>query len=149
METFVPFVKRTITKENTFFRAKLELMLIIWTDMRPACTPKYLEKGVIRRCVEELFNRSFHVENTCRQAVNEKTGCKECITPKTKWNRRMSKKCKTSFNDVTMLAFRSTILLMSMRASNTMYDAKLLKERVEVAILAPPIRLNVENFVAK
>jgi hypothetical protein len=149
METFVTFVKRTITKENTFFRAKLELMLIIWTDMRPTCTPKYLEKGVIMRCVEELFNRSFHVENTCRQAVNEETGYKECITPKKKRNRRMSKKCETNFNDVTMLAFRSTILLMSMRASNTMYDAKLLKERVEVAILAPPIRLNVENFVAK
>ena len=44
MKTFVTFMKRAIANKNTLLRTKLKLVLIIWTKMRPASTPKYLEK---------------------------------------------------------------------------------------------------------
>ena len=53
MKTFVSFMKRAITKENTLLGTKLELALVIWTEMGPASTPKHLEKGVVRLFIKE------------------------------------------------------------------------------------------------
>jgi hypothetical protein len=50
----------------------------------------------------------------------------------------MSEQSESSFNYMTMFAFYSAILLMCMRAGNAMRNPKLIKESVEVAILAPP-----------
>jgi hypothetical protein len=61
----------------------------------------------------------------------------------------MSEKSKTSFHYMTVLAFSSPVLLMSMRTCYTMYNTKLMEKGVEIAIFAPPIRLNMKNFVAK
>jgi hypothetical protein len=61
----------------------------------------------------------------------------------------MSKKSKPGFYNVSMLALNSAILLMSMGTSYTMGNAKFMKECVEVAILAPPIVLNMANFLVK
>jgi hypothetical protein len=61
----------------------------------------------------------------------------------------MSKKSKPGFYNVAMFALSITILLMCMGARYTMGDAKFMKECVEVAILAPPIGLNMANFVVK
>ena len=61
MKTFVTFMKRAIAKKNTLLRTKLKLALIIWTKMRPASTPKYLEKGIIRLFIKENLNGSLHV----------------------------------------------------------------------------------------
>jgi hypothetical protein len=46
-------------------------------------------------------------------------------------------------------AFSSPILLMSMGARNTMINAKIIKEGIEVTVFASPIRLNMNDFVAK
>ena len=59
----------------------------------------------------------------------------------------MSKKCKTGLNYVTMLALNGAILLVCMWTCQTMRDPKLIKERVEVAILAPPIGLDMNNLM--
>ena len=48
METFVTFVRRTVTKEDTFFGPKLEFTLIVWTKMGLARTTKKLEESIIR-----------------------------------------------------------------------------------------------------
>ena len=61
MKTFVTFMKRAIAKENTLLRTKLKLALVIWTKMRPASTPKDLEKGIIRLFIKENLNGSLHV----------------------------------------------------------------------------------------
>jgi hypothetical protein len=49
----------------------------------------------------------------------------------------MSEKSEASFNDVTMLTFSSTVLLMCMWTRDTMGNPKFLEKRVEVAIFAP------------
>jgi hypothetical protein len=47
METFITFMERTLSKENTLLRAKFQLSFIVRTKMRPTSTTKNLEKGVI------------------------------------------------------------------------------------------------------
>ena len=105
MKTFVSFMKRAITKKNTLLGTKLELTLVIWTEMGPASTPKHLEKGVVRLFIKENFNGSLHIQNTSGSTIDEKTCSGESITPKTKRNRCMGQKSQTSFNNVTMLTF--------------------------------------------
>jgi hypothetical protein len=56
------------------------------------------------------------------------------------------KKGYASFNNVAVFTFSNAILLVGMRASYTVSNAMLLKERTKVAILAPPVRLNMNNF---
>ena len=81
MKTLVPFVKRAIPKKYTKFGPKLELVLIIRTKMRPACTTKNFEKSIIwnlikqsssgvfipRRRVGSLFMRKQAVEKASLQ----------------------------------------------------------------------------------
>ena len=105
MKTFVTFMKRAIAKKNTLLGTKLELTLVIWTEMGPASTPKHLEKGVVRLFIKENFNGSLHIQNTSGSTIDEKTCSGESITPKTKRNRCMGQKSQTSFNNVTMLTF--------------------------------------------
>jgi hypothetical protein len=111
--------------------------------VRPTSTTEHLKKGVIRYFLKKNFKRSFHIKNTCRKPIYQKTGCGKSITPKPKRNRCMREQSKTSFNQVTMLSFSSTVLLMCMWTRDTMCNPKLLEKSVEVAILAPPIRLNM------
>ena len=53
MKTLVPFVKRAIPKKYTKFGPKLELVLIIRTKMRPACTTKNFEKSIIWNLIKQ------------------------------------------------------------------------------------------------
>jgi hypothetical protein len=50
---------------------------------------------------------------------------------------------------VAVFALSSPILLMSMGTRNTMINAKIIKESIEITIFASPIRLNMNDFVAK
>jgi hypothetical protein len=61
MKAFVPFVKSTIAKENTFFRAILQLTFIVWAQMGPTRTAKDLKEGVIWQFVKKELKWSFHV----------------------------------------------------------------------------------------
>ena len=44
MKTFVSFMKRAITKKNTLLGTKLELTLVIWTEMGQQAHPNTLKK---------------------------------------------------------------------------------------------------------
>jgi hypothetical protein len=54
-----------------------------------------------------------------------------------KRDRCMSNKSETSFSDVMMLTFSSTVLLMCMWTKDMMGNPKFLEKRAEVAIFAP------------
>jgi hypothetical protein len=114
MKTFVTFMKGTIAKKDTLFGPKFQLAFIIWAQMRPASTTKHFKESIVRLFIQEKFNRSFHVKNTCGSTVDEKACSGESITPKPKGNRCMGQKSKTSFNNMTMLTFYRAILLMCM-----------------------------------
>jgi hypothetical protein len=111
---------RAIAKKNTLFRMKLKFVLIVWTNMRLTSTTKNLEKSVIRGQLEKLLNRSFHAKHTCRQAINEETGCKERITPKVKRHGGMSETSKPFFENMMIFALSNTIPLMCMRTGYMM-----------------------------
>ena len=72
MKTFVSFMKRAITKKNTLLGTKLELTLVIWTEMGPASTPKHLEEGVVWLFIKKNFNGSLHVQNMSGSTVDKK-----------------------------------------------------------------------------
>ena len=114
MKTFVTFMKRAITKKNTLLGTKLKLAFVIRTEMWPTSTPKNLKEGIIRLFIKENFNGSLHIQNTSGGAVYVQTCSGKSITPEPKRNRCMGQKSKTSFNNVTMLTFHRTILLMCM-----------------------------------
>ena len=44
MKTFVSFMKRAITKKDTLLGTKLELTLVIWTEMGQQAHPNTLKK---------------------------------------------------------------------------------------------------------
>jgi hypothetical protein len=77
-------MERTIPKKDALLRPKLQLTTIIRTQVRPTSTTKHLEEGVVRELIQQEFKRRFHVEETCRKSVYEKTGCGKSITPKPK-----------------------------------------------------------------
>jgi hypothetical protein len=141
-------VKTLVAKKDTLRGMELKLTAVVGMGVRPTSTTKHLKKGVVRYFLKKNFKRSFHINNTCRKPIYQKTGRGKSITPKPKRNRCMRKQSKTSFNQVTMLSFSSTILLICMWTRDTMCSPKLLEKSVEVAILAPPpIRLNMNNFM--
>ena len=61
----------------------------------------------------------------------------------------MSKKRKSSFNNMPVLTFNTTILLMSVGTRTTMEDTKLSEECVKRPKFPTPISLNTYNFSVK
>jgi hypothetical protein len=59
----------------------------------------------------------------------------------------MSKERQTGFNNVSMPALVRAILLVCVRTCHMMRDVKLGEERIELLILASPIRLYGKNLV--
>ena len=147
VETVVALMLRTIPKKNTLFRAKLKFAMVVWMKVRPTRTTKHFEERIVRNFLKKELKWCFHLEDMSGEPINQETSCEEGITPKLKGHRCMSKKSKTSFNQVTVFALSNTVLLMCMWTRHVMRDPKLLKERIEVAILASPIRLYMNNFM--
>jgi hypothetical protein len=117
--------------------------------VKPTRTTKNLEERIIREFLEQELKGCLHIKEPSGISINQKTRSGKGITPKAKRHRCMSKKCEASFNDVAVLALNRTVLLMCMWARNAMRNPKFAKEGVEVAIFTTPIRLNMNNFVAK
>ena len=90
VKAFITFVQRTVPKEDTFFRTKLKLTIIVRTEMRPTRTTEDFEKSVVRSLMKQEFKRSFHAKKPRRKSIYKKTGGSKSITPKTKRNRSMS-----------------------------------------------------------
>ena len=89
MKTFVTFMKRAIAKKDTLFGAKLELALVIWTEVRPASTPKNPERGIIGLNTKHAEQGRVFVENRSGHMVDEITCRKKGIIPKPEWERRV------------------------------------------------------------
>lgn len=47
METFITFVKRAISKEDTRKRTRLKFVGIVWPKIGPTSAAKYFEKRII------------------------------------------------------------------------------------------------------
>jgi hypothetical protein len=81
VKIFVSLVKRTVAQKHTLLRAKIKLMIIVRSKVRPESAPKNLKKGVVRCFIQKHLKRCFHVDGTTRKPVNEKTSCSKSITP--------------------------------------------------------------------
>ena len=70
MQTFIPFMRRTVTDKDTLVRMIGKLMLIIISQVRIACTTKPLEHFVIWLMIEELFIGSKKFQSCKRQPID-------------------------------------------------------------------------------
>jgi hypothetical protein len=68
------------------------------------------------------------------------------LIPEIFGNMAFSKKSKCCIDDMSMFAFNTTLLLMSVRTGHTMNDAKFMKKGVERMKFPTPIGLNLLNF---
>ena len=114
MKTFVTFMKATVAQKDTLFGPKFQLAFVIGPKMRPTSTPKYFKTGIVRLFIKEKFNGSLHVKNTCGSTIDKKACSGKSITPKPERNQCMGQKSETSLDNVAMLTFDGTVLLMSM-----------------------------------
>jgi hypothetical protein len=90
-------------------------MFVIGTKIRPARTTGN-SKGLIIGCsMEQAFYRSIMINHFSRKKIYKKSGYEKIFIPIFERHRGISKQCKTNFNNVMMLAFSRTILLMSIR----------------------------------
>jgi hypothetical protein len=85
-------VQRAITKKHTLFGAELKLVGIIWTKIRPACTTKDSERGIVCFLLEQPFKRCFLINDSTRCPIDKICDSNESIFPIFKRNRCMSKK---------------------------------------------------------
>jgi hypothetical protein len=61
MEALIAFVKGTITEENTLFRTKLKLSIVVGPKVRPTRTTKNLEERIIREFLEQELKGCLHI----------------------------------------------------------------------------------------
>jgi hypothetical protein len=125
-------MERMIAKKDTLCGTKLKLIAVVGTGVRPTSTAEHLKKVVVWYFLKKKLKRSFHIKNTCSKPIYQKTGRGKSITPKSKRNRCMREQSKTSFNQVTMLSFSNTILLMCMWTIDTICNPKLLEKMLRL-----------------
>jgi hypothetical protein len=89
------------------------------------------------------------VDNLTRSAIDQECSGKKCLIPIFEWYLRLRKERHANINDMSMLSFRSSILLMSMRTRNKVSDANLIKKRIEFLIFTTPDSLYGKNFSIK
>ncbi|KAD4385099.1 hypothetical protein E3N88_25267 [Mikania micrantha] len=78
IKTPVPMIRCTITEKDTGDGAKLHFMLVIWSNVRGALTPKYTKKRKVGSLVEEMFKRRLPVCVARGHLVNEIGGRVKC-----------------------------------------------------------------------
>jgi hypothetical protein len=63
IQTFIPFVRRTIAQEDTL-GSKLEFMSIVRSEMRPTCIAEDFEPCVVRLCTKQLLKGRDKIKDT-------------------------------------------------------------------------------------
>ena len=146
IKTLVSLMHRTIAQENTHGGSESKLVCIIFAQTRPAGAPKSAKKLIIGVHLKETIYGCILLKNRCRHAINEIACRKECLIPKTQWERRMSQQSKACFNKMTVFAFSNAVLLRRVRARHTMRDASALEITMQPVILTTPVGLNSYDF---
>jgi hypothetical protein len=81
IKAFISFVEIAITKEGTSKRPKLEFMGIIGSPVRPTCTLKDTEVGIIRSGTNQMMEWCIIVNVFSGSAIDEMSGGEECLVP--------------------------------------------------------------------
>jgi hypothetical protein len=63
-------MKTTITKKSALFGPKLKFTIVVGAKIRPYCTPKNSQKGVVRLGVEEALKRRLRSNDFAWKTVN-------------------------------------------------------------------------------
>jgi hypothetical protein len=56
-------------------------VIVVLANVRPTCTTKDLEEGIIRCFKKETLKRGLHINGATRKPVYKKTSCRERIVP--------------------------------------------------------------------
>ena len=102
-------------------------MSVIRAEIGPTSTPKGFEKSVVWRGVEQFLIGRLELKNGCWKSIYEITGRLKSIIPISKGSMGMGQQSKTKFNNMAMLMFYGSILLVSVGTRDTMHNSTVLK----------------------
>jgi hypothetical protein len=95
-------------------------------------------------------SRGHRLSDTSREAIYEIGGCVEGFIPKLEWYTSVSKKGETGFNNMTVLAFSRTFLLVGVGTRHKMNYAHFGEELIMKFLIFPTLtRLNTFNLSVK
>lgn len=109
-------MRRTITEEEAFGRAKLEFMLIIWAEVGEAGTFEDFEVRVCGMAVVEEEKWRVVVSDRRWEAVDEVNSSGEGIPPKGIRELCLGQEGETKVHNMPVFALRTTVLTVNVRA---------------------------------
>jgi hypothetical protein len=56
-------------------------VVVVLANVRPTCTTRDLEEGIIRCFKKKTLKRGLHINGATRKSIYEKTSCGERIIP--------------------------------------------------------------------
>jgi hypothetical protein len=124
IKTLITSVRLAVAEKNTRFRAKRKFMGVIRSKIRPTLTSKGFEKAIIRRLKEQKLKRSCGTSGSEREFVYKITSSVKCMILVLKRNMGVREESKPGINNMPKSPFNTPILVMSVRTSETMSDAR-------------------------
>jgi hypothetical protein len=80
-QTFEPFMKSTISKENTPSGSKRELSCSVWSKIWPTSTAKDAKRCIVWCFFEKKFSGRVEINDLTGKNVNKIRGCEESFIP--------------------------------------------------------------------
>lgn len=78
-EDIEALVEKAISNKHIFL-PKVKFVGVVRTKLRPICTIKHFEEGLVMSFFEEVLKRSFHGKNSRRHSIYKETRFEESIT---------------------------------------------------------------------
>lgn len=101
-------------------------MLVLWPGVGPTFTHKYLKKVEIRLTVMDQKIGRFVLKSFLGKKIYKIDGYLKSLRPEFCGKRRMSKKGKTSLDNMLMFLLNDSVLLMCMSTRESMGNTKFL-----------------------
>lgn len=102
----------TITKKNTLLGTEHEFTSVVGVKIRPTSTTKNTKGVIIWASMKKPLHGCFIVDNTAGKHINEMDIGEKRLIPKLEGHRGASKQGKAYFNNMPMLTFSRTVLLV-------------------------------------
>ncbi|KAM2276856.1 hypothetical protein ACFXTI_035235 [Malus domestica] len=131
IKTTIPLVLKIIPKENTGCTSAGQLGCSVRPKPWITTTTKNSESRIIWRSAEEKFPRGLQ-DTTKGKSINQISSSGKGFNPKLMRHLRLHQECTSSFNQMTMFPFNTSILLRSMRTTKLLENAMKFKKMLKL-----------------